>query len=280
MSTETKTTVINGVTYTDTIIDGVLASSSWTDANGTGTIARTTDAGSGDVTELTTWTNSGDAVPITSSEYVYDSAGNFKGGTKTENGVTFTYDDSRTVISKTFNLLLISNSNYTETFGNAPKVAELYGLEESEIQFQITNNWQDQEDSNNKWTEVSFFNTDGTKIGVMNVNSGSWMDGDNKILSTNTSFDTVDDEGNSTGLGRSWTNYDSQNTSDTSDDELRDSGSNSRVTKEISAVTLPTGITVADTVSEIVVETGTNRWVDPQGKESTSDFTRYFVETS
>ena len=189
MSTETKTTVINGVTYTDTIIDGVLASSSWTDADGTGTIARTTDA-SGDVTELTTWTNSGDAVPITSSEYVYDSAGNFKGGTKTENGVTFTYDDSRTVISKTFNLLLISNSNYTETFGNAPKVAELYGLEESEIQFQITNNWQDQEDSNNKWTEVSFFNTDGTKIGVMNVNSGSWMDGDNKILSTNTSFDT------------------------------------------------------------------------------------------
>ena len=101
------------------------------------------------------------------------------------------------------------------------------------------------------------------------------MDGDNKILSTNIGFNEIEENGNwGDWLGGSWTNYDSQNTSDTSDDELRDSGSNSRVTKEISAVTLPAGITVADTVSEIVVETGTNRWVDPQGKESTSDFVR------
>ena len=207
----------------------------------------------------------------------------FLGGTETQNDITRIYDGDWQQLSQTAeigNLKDISDATYT--YANAAKVLELFGGEAvSDIFFKVTNTWQDEENTDNKGTEVSFFNSDGIKIGNMHVNSSSWMDGDNKILSTNIGFNEIEENGNwGDWLGGSWTNYDSQNTSDTSDDELRDSGSNSRVTKEISAVTLPTGITVADTVSEIVVETGTNRWVDPQGKESTSDFTRYFVETS
>ena len=77
-----KVTVINGVTYTDTFVDDVLVSTVWVNSDGTGEVSRTTDGGSGDVTEITTWTNVGESDASLSSTYVYDSGGAFKGGTK------------------------------------------------------------------------------------------------------------------------------------------------------------------------------------------------------
>ncbi len=284
MSTETKVTEINGVTYTDTIVDGVLVSTTWVDADGTGTVTRETDS-NGNVTEITTWTLTGNDDPLTSSNYVYDSDGNFLGGTKSENGVTYTYASDWSVTGKTFDLLLITDTSYTDNFGNASVVAGLFGLDPSEIQFQITNNWQDESDSDRTGTDVSFFDADGTQLGVMYVNTNSWTDNGNKILSTNIGFDKVDADGNFQWIGGSWENYDSQNTDDTSDDVLRDSGSNSRVTKTVSQLTdAPAGILVdsddADlpATTEVVVETGSNTWLDPQGNERTSYFTRYFLE--
>jgi hypothetical protein len=286
MSTETKVTEIAGVTYTDTIVDDVLVSTTWVDADGTGTIARETDS-NGDVTEVTTWTLTGNDNPTTSSNYVYDSDGNFLGGTKSENGVTYTYDSEWSVTGITFDLLLITDTSYTDNFGNASVVAELFGLNPSEIQFQITNTWQDESDPDQTGTDVSFFDADGTQLGFMYVNTNSWTDNGNKVLSTNIGFDSVDADGNRQWIGGSWENYDSQNTDDTSDDVLRDSGSNSRVTKTVSELDdAPAGLLVdsddndlsAD--AEVVVETGSNTWLDPQGEERTSYFTRYFLEDS
>jgi hypothetical protein len=44
-----------------------------------------------------------------------------------------------------------------------------------------------------------------------------------------------------------------------------------------SGLTLPDGVTL-EAATEIIVEAGSNTWVDPQGKSFSSENTRYFVE--
>ena len=181
--------VINGVTYTDTFVGGVLVSTVWVNSDGTGEVSRTTD-GSGEVTEITTWTNVGESDASLSSTYVYDSGGAFKGGTKSENGVTYTYDSSWAITQTTYDLLLISSDVFTSAFGNASEVSSLFGLDQADIQFQITNSWQDESNSLNSGKDVSFFNKDtGAKLGVMYVNNGSWTDNGDTIRSTNINFE-------------------------------------------------------------------------------------------
>ena len=71
MSTEIITTIINGVTYTDTFVDKKLVSTVWVNADGTGELSRTIDADNGDITEITTWTNTGEENPSLTSNYVF-----------------------------------------------------------------------------------------------------------------------------------------------------------------------------------------------------------------
>ncbi|MDB9758752.1 hypothetical protein OAC04_03395, partial [Gammaproteobacteria bacterium] len=198
------------MTYTDTFVDDVLVSTVWVNSDGTGEVSRTTDGASGDVTEITTWTNVGESDASLSSTYVYDSNGDFKGGTKSENGVTYTYDSSWEITQTTYDLLLISDDVFTSAFGNASDVSSLFGLEQADIQFQITNSWQDESNSLNSGKDVSFFNkTTGAKLGVMYVNNGSWSDNGETVRSININFESVDGSGDQQWLGGSWTNYDS-----------------------------------------------------------------------
>ncbi len=212
----------------------------------------------------------------------------FLGGQDTQNGITRTYDGDWNQMGQptadTSSLANIGDSTYT--YGNAAAVLSLFGGADSttsDILFKLVNTWQDENDPDQTGKEIKLFDADGTQLGVMWVNKNSWTDNGNKILSTNIGFNSVDDNGNWQWLGGSWENYDSQNTDDTSDDVLRDSGSNSRVTKTVSQLSdAPAGILVDDgnlpADTEVVVETGSNTWLDPQGNERTSYFTRYFLE--
>ena len=275
MSTE-KVTEINGVTYTDTLVDDVLVSTVWVDSEGTGSLSRTIDAVSGDITEITSWTNEGESDPSLTTNYVFDTAGNFKGGTRAENGVTYTYDSSWTVTQTTYELLLVSDDAYASTFGNASVVSGLFGVDVDDIQFQITNSWEDESNSSNSGKDVSFFDKDtGTKLGVMYVNNGSWTDNSETILSTNINFNSVDGSGGQQWLGGSWANY--------AAGALRDSGSNSRTTVDYSTITAPSGLTLPGSITlvdatEIIIEAGKNTWVDPQGDSFSSEYTRYYTE--
>ncbi|MDA8602373.1 hypothetical protein N9L89_06190, partial [Gammaproteobacteria bacterium] len=272
----TKIIEINGVKYTDTYVDDVLVSTVWVNADGTGRLSRTIDADNENITEITSWTNEGEDESSLTSNYVFDSSGNFLGGTKSENGATYTYNSSWEVTQITYELLLISSDTYASTFGNASDVARLFGSEVGDIQFQITNSWDDESDSTNSGKDVSFFDKDtGTKLGVMYVNNGSWTENGTTILSTNINFESVDENGNQQWLGGSWSNVDSAG-------ELRDSGSNSRTTVAYSTLTSPSGLTLPDDVTleaatEIIVEAGSNTWRE-RGETFTSESTRYFVE--
>ena len=216
----------------------------------------------------------------------------FLGGTETQDGVTRTVDGSWNQLGQptvnTSELLTIGVAvvdgvevdTYGDTYGNAAKVLELFGAADataSDILYKITNAWQDESNPDNKGTDISFFDAEtGSKLGDMYVNQGSWFDNGEKILSTNIGFNSMDANGDWQWLGGSWTNYDS-------DGDLRDSGSNSRTTVEYSTVTAPSGLTLPGGITlvdatEIIVESGSNTWTDPQGETFSSENTRYYTE--
>jgi len=167
MTITTSTTTILGVTYEDTITDGLLTASKWTDSKGTGEISRTT-TDDGQTVETGSWTNDGSAQPQTSYEYTYNSNGTFAGGWKKEKGVTYTYNSDWSIASKTFALMAISDDSYT--YGDAAHVVELFsteanGLTAQTITFQESNSWIDAGNPDNKGAEVSYFDKVATSSG-------------------------------------------------------------------------------------------------------------------
>ncbi|MDB9758623.1 hypothetical protein OAC04_02720, partial [Gammaproteobacteria bacterium] len=151
----------------------------------------------------------------------------------------------------------------------AAKVLALFGSADataSDILYKITNGWQDGEDS---FSEISFFAKDsGAKLGLMFVDKRSWVDNGEAIVSTNINFDSVDENGGQQWVAGSFTDY--------SGEILRNSGSNTRTTSLVADLTdVPSEIDLTG-YTEVVVESGTNTWLDAQGQYRTWTVTKYF----
>ncbi|MDA8602700.1 hypothetical protein N9L89_07900, partial [Gammaproteobacteria bacterium] len=171
----------------------------------------------------------------------------------------------------TTGLPTIGAKAYTDAYGNAAKVLELFGAPDATadtIKYKITNSWQEGEDS---FTEISFFAADSSiKLGLMFVDERSWNENNETISSTNINFDSVDQNGQLQWIAGSYTNY--------AGEILRDSGSNSRTTKAVADLTdVPNEIDLTG-YTDVIVEISINTRFDPQGNPSTWEVTRYFEE--
>ncbi|MBV5310135.1 hypothetical protein, partial [Chromatium okenii] len=211
----------------------------------------------------------------------------FLGGTETRDGVTTTWDKDWKVVSQkviTTSLPKITDASYTydnkdaifKLFANNDKTASIY--------YKQTNSWVDAQ-SGNSGKEISFFDQTGNKLGTEYFNNNSWIDQGttHKILSSNLNYNTIDASGKWQWLGSSWKNVDTMNTDTTTDDVVRDSGTNLRVqilkTSEPVDIDLDGNGTKGDaSISSIsvLVEDGSNSWTDPQGNKIDTVYTRYF----
>ncbi|MDA9297132.1 hypothetical protein N9Q44_03320 [Gammaproteobacteria bacterium] len=96
----------------------------------------------------------------------------------------------------------------------------------------------------------------------------SWVDNGEAIVSTNINFDSVDENGGQQWVAGSFTDY--------SGEILRNSGSNTRTTSLVADLTdVPSEIDLTG-YTEVVVESGTNTWLDAQGQYRTWTVTKYF----